>query len=118
MIAYESQALTAVEARYSQIEWEMSAVVWGIEYFHSYLFGTSFRMYTGHKPFVSILSNLHSSSARIERLALCLQPYSLTIEHTEGSTNSTDYLSLQLPESADKICHLAEMSEEYGNYMT
>lgn len=82
VITYGSQALTAVEARHSQIGWEMLAIVWGIEHFHIYLFGTSFRVHTDHKPLVSILSNPHSSpSARIELLALCLQPCSFRIKH-------------------------------------
>lgn len=118
VVAYGSRALTAVEARYSQIEREMLAVVWGMEHFQIYLFGTSFRVLTDHKPLVNILSNPRSSpSARMERLALRLQPYSFDVAHTKGSTNPSDYLSRHPPQTPpdkkDKLRTLVKMSEAY-----
>ena len=41
-IAYASRSLTAVEQRYSQIEREVLAIVFGCEHFHMYLIGCKF----------------------------------------------------------------------------
>lgn len=57
MVAYASRALTPTESRYSQIERELLAVVWGTEHFHLYLYGNVFLLRTGNKPLVSILTN-------------------------------------------------------------
>ena len=35
-IAFASKALTPVETRYTNVEWELSAVVYGCEKFHSF----------------------------------------------------------------------------------
>lgn len=56
-VAYGSRALTAVEAWYSQIERETLAVVWGIEHYLIYLYGSRFQLLFDHKPTVSILSS-------------------------------------------------------------
>uniref|UniRef100_A0A224Z9X1 RNA-directed DNA polymerase n=1 Tax=Rhipicephalus zambeziensis TaxID=60191 RepID=A0A224Z9X1_9ACAR len=94
VIAYASRALTPVESRYSQIEREMLAAVWGMEHFRLYLCGTKFLLLTDHKPLVSILGNPKSvPSARIQRLALRIQQYAFDVQHTAGSSNPSDYLS-------------------------
>ena len=45
-IAYVSRSLTAIEQRYSQIEREALAIVFGCEHFHMYLIGCKFKMGT------------------------------------------------------------------------
>ena len=42
-VHYASRALTDTEQRYSQIEREALAVVWGCEYLNMYLYGALFR---------------------------------------------------------------------------
>ena len=49
VIAYASRSLTDTESRYSQIERESLAIVYGIEYFHIYLYGHEFTLITDHK---------------------------------------------------------------------
>ena len=39
VISYASRVLKDAETRYSQIEREMFAVVWGVEHFHLHVYG-------------------------------------------------------------------------------
>jgi hypothetical protein len=49
-IAFGSPFLTETEMKYSQIEKEALAIVFGCEHFHLYLYGKSFEMETDHRP--------------------------------------------------------------------
>lgn len=57
VIAYASRSLTNTESRYSQIEREALAIVFGIEHFHLYLYGHEFTLITDHKPLELIYQN-------------------------------------------------------------
>lgn len=82
IISYASKGLSDVEKRYSQTEKEALAIVWGIEHFHLYLFGSEFIMTTDHKPLEIIFNNPRSKPpARIERWCLRLQPYDFKVEY-------------------------------------
>lgn len=50
-IAYASRTLSKAETGYSQIEKEALALVFGVKRFHYYLYGRTFVLVTGHKPF-------------------------------------------------------------------
>ncbi|XP_049522663.1 uncharacterized protein LOC125945132 [Dermacentor silvarum] len=118
VVAYGSRALSPVEARYSQIEREMLAVVWGIEHFHIYLYGTAFHLLTDHKPLVSILSNPRSlPSARLERLALRIQQYTFEVQHTSGPSNPSGYLSRHPVNSTEPFRRMESVAEQYVNFI-
>ena len=72
-IAYASRFLTTVEQRYSQIELEALAIVFGCDHFHMYLIGCKFRIVTDHKPLLTIWNKLNPP-LRIERWGLRLYP--------------------------------------------
>lgn len=94
VIAYASRALTDTESRYSQIEREALAIVYGIEHFHLYLYGHEFLLITDHKPLELIYQNPKShTSARLERWCLRLQDYTFQVKYRPGPTNPSDYLS-------------------------
>ena len=92
-VAYASRKLLPRERNYSTIERECLAIVWGIEKFHRYLFGTEFKLETDHKP-LSYLQTAKVLNPRIMRWALKLQPYRFRIMSIKGEENvGADYLS-------------------------
>ena len=94
VVAYASRSLTDTESRYSQIERESLAIVYGIEHFHIYLYGHEFTLITDHKPLELIYRNPKSrSSARLERWCLRLQDYTFQVKYRPGPANPSDYLS-------------------------
>lgn len=92
----------------------MLAVVRGIEHFRLYITGIKFLLLTDHRPLVGILSNARSSpSARIEQLALRIQQYSFTVQHTDGRNNPSDYLSRHPLPINHTSCELHAVPEVY-----
>ena len=112
VVAYASRALTSVEQRYSQTEKEALGIVWGIEHFHLYIYGSHFTLITDHKPLEIIYGNVNSKpSARIERWVLRLQPYSFSVVYKPGKDNPADFLSRH--PSSESISRQAVMADEY-----
>ena len=95
VISYASKALSDVESRYTQTEREMLAIVWGIEHFHLYVYGSIFTVRTDHKPLLGIFKGSKPASARIERWRLQLTPYGLDLVYKPGcdDNNPADFLS-------------------------
>ena len=53
-IGFVSRTLSPAERNYSQLEKEGLAYMFGIERFHSYLFGRHFYLCTDHKPLLTL----------------------------------------------------------------
>ena len=84
-IAFASKALTDAECRYANIEREMLAVVFGVERFHTYIYGWSFMIESDHKPLESSSrKNLADMPAQLQHMMLCLQGYDFTIHYHPG----------------------------------
>ena len=84
-VAYASKTLTDAETRYACIERELLAIVYGVERFHTYLYGQKFIVKTDHKPLVMILSKpLVRAPPRLQRMLLRLQQYDFSIEYKPG----------------------------------
>ena len=49
-IAYASRTLNVVEKRYSQLDKEAAAIMFGVERFHQYLYWRKFAIVSDHKP--------------------------------------------------------------------
>ena len=92
-IAYASKKLLDREKRYSVIEKECYAIVWGVQKFKCYLYGKEFVLETDHRPLV-YLNTAKVANARLMRWALALQPFKYRIEGIKGTDNvCADFLS-------------------------
>lgn len=116
IICFASKGLTKAERVYPQTQREALAVVWGVEKFYPYLFGTEFTVYTDHKTLEYIYGGKHRDGkracSRAEGWALRLQPYNFRIKHIPGSSNISDVLSRLCPQS-DSEKPFDDESEHY-----
>ena len=84
-IANASKTVTSKQRRYSQIQKEALAVIFGLKKFHQYLYGRHFILITDHKPLIAIFgpSNGVPSMAanRLARWALTLSQYDYSVEY-------------------------------------
>ncbi|KAK2724118.1 hypothetical protein QYM36_002454, partial [Artemia franciscana] len=85
IISFSSHSLNTTEQKYSQIEKELYAIVFGIRHFHQYLYGHSFVVVTDHKPLETLINrSMQNSSPRLQRMLLLIQPYDLTVIFRPG----------------------------------
>ena len=97
-VAYASRILTNVEKKYSQIEKESLAIVFGVTKFRQNLLGKHFTLKTDHKPLITLCGEHkpvpQMASSRIKRWTLLLTAYDYTIEFVPGKDNCcADFLS-------------------------
>ena len=78
-IVFVSRTLTKAEKNYSQLEKEGLACIYGVERFHSYLFGHKFVLQTDHQPLTTLFDEgkvvSAQASSRIQRWVLSLASY-------------------------------------------
>ena len=103
-ISFGSRSLAPAEKKYSQLDKEAPAIIFGVKRINQYLLGRHFTILSDHKPLH--LFNEHSATptlalARIQRCALTLGACNYHIEYKAGSDHSNaDMLSrLPLPNS-------------------
>ena len=100
-IAFASRSLTPAEKKYSQLDKEGLAIVFGVKRFHQYLSGRSFAIYSDHKPLQHIFAEDRPipvmASARLQRWALTLSAYKYTILYKPGAQHGNADLLSRLP---------------------
>ena len=83
----------SAEKRYSTLEKECLAIVWGMSKFRLYLAGKPFILQTDNQP-LTFLNEAKFKNDRIMRWALALQGYDYTVKGISGKDNVvSDYLS-------------------------
>ncbi|KAK7907206.1 hypothetical protein WMY93_015818 [Mugilogobius chulae] len=84
-VAYASRTLTDTETRYAQIEKELLAVVFACSKFHDFIYGKTITVETDHQPLVTIIKKpIHAAPARLQRMMLKLQKYSINLIYKSG----------------------------------
>ena len=92
-VSYSSRKLLDREKNYSISEKECLAIVWAVEKYMKYLFGTEFIVQTDHEA-LKYMESKKFTNARLMRWSLSLQPYKMKIQHIKGIKNiGADYLS-------------------------
>lgn len=88
-IAMASRTLHTHERRYSQLDKEAAAIMFGITKFHNYLTGRHFRIVTDHKPLLGIFDPKkpmpNMLSPRLTRIAIALTSHSYDIAYKPGA---------------------------------
>ncbi|KAI3360353.1 hypothetical protein L3Q82_014654, partial [Scortum barcoo] len=97
-LGFMSRTLAPTEKRYSQLDKEGLAVMFGIKKFHKYLYGRAFTIYTDHKPLISLFNEKKPiplmGSLRVQRWAVHLSAYEYNIVYKPGKYNpNADALS-------------------------
>ncbi|XP_072169003.1 uncharacterized protein [Diadema setosum] len=88
-IAFASKTLSPTEQRYSCIERELLAIVFGVERFHTYLYGRGFHIITDHKPLIQVTQKpLTVAPARLQRMLIHLQGYNFDVTYQRGQDNT------------------------------
>ncbi len=113
VVCYASRALSDVESRYSQTEREMLAVVWGVEHFHLYVYGSTFTVITDHKPLLGIFKTQNPATPRMDRWKLRLMSYDCQLFYRPGHDNPADFMSRH-PNTSTTDENVAEL---YANYV-
>lgn len=119
-IAMGSRTLHTHERRYSQLDKEATAIMFGVSKFHNYLMGRSFMIVTDHKPLLGIFDPKSPIptvlSPRLMRMALVLTSYSYDITYKPGpQIGHADGLSRwpqPVPEQPEpQLCDILLMAE-------
>ena len=90
-IAFASRILDDREKRYSAIDKEALAIIFGVTKFHQYIFGLQFILCSDHKPLERILGPKNEipklAVGRLQRWALLLSTYNYVLRHIQGKDN-------------------------------
>ena len=107
-IAYASAKLTETQTRWSTIEKESFAVIFGLRRFETYLIGSPVIIYTDHNPLTYIVE-CSPKSARLTRWALSLQKFHIiAVKHKRGSENT----------NVDALSRLMTINDDFGGIST
>ena len=92
-VSYASRKLLKREKAYSVIEKECLAIIWAVQKFEPYLYGSEFDLETDYQSLV-YMQRTKVANNRVMRWALALQPYRFRLVSIKGSENiGADVLS-------------------------
>ena len=114
-IAFASKTLTDVESCYANIERECLSVCFGLEKFHTYIYGWHVLVENDHKPLEMIQHKpIHVAPPRLQWMLLCMQKYDYTIvykpgkdmvlaDHLSHFPSNTNYLPIPLAHNIQHV---------------
>ena len=96
-IAFASRSLSDAEKKYSHLDKEALAIIFGVTKFHQYVFGRPVTILTDHKPLLGLFGEGRpipdKASSRVIRWAITLSGYDYELKYRRGSDNNADALS-------------------------
>ena len=102
VVAMASRALTDTEKRYSNIERETLAVVFGLEKFEYYLLGRKVVVETDHSPLEQIFKkNIAEAPARLQRFLLRCLKFDITAKYKPGK-------AIPVADALSRVCFKEE----------
>ena len=114
-IAFASRVLVAAEKRYSVIECEALAIIFGVQKFQQYLLG-HFILRTDHKPLEVIFGEHHAlpkvAANRISRWQVILGTYDYEVQYLVGRDNVTADMLSRFPATDTQRTELEQAGEE------
>ena len=123
------KTLSPTQRRYSQIQREALAVIFGLKKFHHFLYGRKFILVTDHKPLVAMFNpakgTLTIAANRLARWALTLSQYEYTVEYRSTKDHGNADALSRLPVGSDDdfdreeeradvsiVCNVRELSRQ------
>ena len=104
-VANASKTLTATQRKYSQIQKEALAIIFGLHKFHQFLYGRRFTLVTDHKPLIALFGPTKPipslAANRLARWALMLSQYDYSIEYRKTSHHGNADALSRLPYGED-----------------
>ncbi|XP_037978548.2 uncharacterized protein K02A2.6-like isoform X1 [Plutella xylostella] len=96
-IAYASKKLNSVEQRYSAIDKEAMAIIFGVTKFYNYTYGRMFELETDNSALVRIFGPNKGipkmAAKRLQHYAIFLSAFNYKIRHIKTNVNPADFLS-------------------------
>ncbi|XP_055614238.1 uncharacterized protein K02A2.6-like [Uranotaenia lowii] len=100
-LQYASQTLTRTQQKYSQIDKEAYAIIFGIRKFHQYVYGRKFILVTDNKPVSQIFSESKGlpamSALHMQHYAAFLQAFDYQIRYRRSSDHCNADAMSRLP---------------------
>ncbi|KFM71645.1 Retrovirus-related Pol polyprotein from transposon 17.6, partial [Stegodyphus mimosarum] len=86
-ITFASQKLTSAQSKWSTIEREAYAIIWALDKFETWTYGNKILLHTENNPLKYLTEGI-PRNARLQRWALALSRFQVTLLHKSGAKNS------------------------------
>lgn len=112
-IQFASQTLSPTQQRYSQIDREAYAIIYGVRKFYQYVYGRKFTLVTDNKPISQIFAPTKGlplmSATRMQHYAIFLGSFDYDIQVKKSKENANADAMSRLPNTMDSYMFLDEI---------